>query len=95
MPIKCYDYFAAGLPLINSLGRNLQHLVTTKKLGYQYKAADVDSLQKAVTSLLKEDLHQMKIRCKEIGNEFNNTVQYGKYVELVKNVENRKSTLSI
>lgn len=88
MPIKCYDYFAAGLPLVNSLGRNLENLVTTKKLGYQYKASDVNSLVKALTLLLQDDLQQMKVRCQEISHEFDDAVQYSKFVDLVKSLEN-------
>ena len=87
MPIKCYDYFAAGLPLVNSLGRNLQKVISTYNLGFQYKAANVNSLVNALALLLKADLKEMKLRCQQISHEFNNEVQYSKIVEVVKTVD--------
>lgn len=87
MPIKCYDYFAAGLPLVNSLGRNLGKIVQTQKVGYQYKASNVASLKKALTLLLSSDLQEMKQRCKALGYEFNEQVQYPKFVEVLQELE--------
>jgi len=87
MPIKCFDYFAAGLPLVNSLGKNLGKIVKTQKLGYQYKASDVASLKKTLTLLLTDDLHEMKQRCKAMSYEFNEQVQYPKFIELLKELE--------
>ena len=45
MPIKAYDYFASGLPIVNSLGRNLGQIVETESLGYNYNSEDPKSLQ--------------------------------------------------
>lgn len=84
MPIKCYDYFAAGLPLVNSLGRNLGKIIKSQKLGYQYTASDPVSLKNALNLLLADDLQEMKQRCKALSHEFNEQVQYPKFVELLK-----------
>ena len=53
MPIKAYDYFVAGLPLVNSLGRNLGALVRQHNLGLQYEAENSDSLLMALITLVK------------------------------------------
>ena len=86
MPIKCYDYFAAGLPLVNSLKRNLGALITERELGYQYDASDCNSLVSALKTLVSspERLNSMKLKCKAISNEFNDAEQYNKFVLLLK-----------
>jgi glycosyltransferase involved in cell wall biosynthesis len=85
MPVKCYDYLAAGLPLVNSLKRNLQTLIEEHQIGYQYEASDYNSLVETLKKLMneKESLNLMKERCKSIGIEFDDHVQYSKFVALL------------
>ncbi|MFV8374699.1 glycosyltransferase [Flavobacterium sp. LB1P71] len=85
MPIKCYDYLAAGLPLVNSLKRNLGTLIQEHQIGYQYEASDYNSLVETLKKLMneKENLNSMKERCKSIGNKFDNHIQYSKFVTLL------------
>ncbi|RTY74264.1 glycosyltransferase [Flavobacterium sp. LS1R10] len=85
MPIKCYDYLAAGLPLVNSLKRNLGTLIEEHQLGYQYDASDYNSLVNTLKKLMKdkESLVLKKERCKSIGVEFDDHVQYSKFVGLL------------
>lgn len=85
MPIKCYDYLAAGLPLVNSLKRNLGALIQEHQLGYQYEASDYNSLVETLKKLMNEkgNLNSMKERCKSIGSKFDNEIQYSKFVTLL------------
>lgn len=85
MPIKCYDYLAAGLPLVNSLKRNLGTLIQEHQIGYQYEASDYNSLVETLKKLMdeKENLNSMKEKCKSIGNKFDNHIQYSKFVTLL------------
>lgn len=85
MPVKCYDYFAAGLPLVNSLKRNLGALIIERELGYQYKASDYNSLVHTLKNLMNspDSLNSMKLKCKTISNEFDDATQYNKFVVLL------------
>lgn len=85
MPIKCYDYLAAGLPLVNSLKRNLGTLIQEHQIGYQYEASDYNSLVETLKKLMneKENLNSMKERCKSLGSKFDNHIQYSKFVTLL------------
>lgn len=88
MPIKAYDYFASGLPIINSLNRNLGRLVTEKNLGYNYKAEDVNSLINAILDayLNKDELFLKKKNTLDIGDSFDQKKQYELFGQLVDNV---------
>lgn len=81
MPIKCFDYLAAGLPLVNSLNRNLGSLIEEHQIGYQYEASNYNSLVETLKKLMndKEKLNSMKEKCKVVGHEFDNHIQYKKF----------------
>jgi glycosyltransferase involved in cell wall biosynthesis len=85
MPIKCFDYFAAGLPLVNSLNRNLGALIEEHQIGYQYEASNYISLVETLKKLMEEKvkLISMKDKCKSIGYKFDNHNQYCKFVTLL------------
>lgn len=85
MPIKCFDYFAAGLPLVNSLNRNLGSLIKQHNIGYQYVASNYQSLIDTLTTLVtnKQDLKDMNRRCKLLSKDFDNDVQYNQFVKLL------------
>lgn len=85
MPIKCYDYLAAGLPLVNSLKRNLGTFLDENMLGYQYEASNADHLVTVLTDLIsdKAKLEAMKLRCKAISIQFDDYIQYSKFVPLI------------
>jgi len=85
MPIKCYDYFGAGLPIVNSLGRNLGFIVRENMLGLQYIPEDVDSLASSIVKLVNEpELYSMmRSNVLKQAKIFDNDVQYSKIKELV------------
>ena len=64
---KIFEYFAAGLPVVNSLEGDARRLIETEDVGVQYAAGDAESLVSAIQQLLKRtDLLQRmgrKARC--------------------------------
>lgn len=53
---KANTYFAARLPILNSMGGDLRDLVSECGLGFNYMAGDVDSLTGCINKLLSEDM---------------------------------------
>lgn len=88
MPIKCFDYLAAGLPIVNSLNRNLGVLVREFKIGYQYEATNYLSLTNALTKLMEDrsELVDMKQRCLDLSKTFDNSIQYKQFLSLLENL---------
>jgi glycosyltransferase involved in cell wall biosynthesis len=92
MPIKCFDYFAAGLPLVNSLKRNLGSLIVHNNLGYQYQASNAKSLELTLERLIKEfdQLKFVKNNCLELGAKFDNSIQYKNFLNFIKKIDSSK-----
>lgn len=85
MPLKAFDYLAAGLPIINSLERELGEIIKSKEVGLQYKAEDPHSLFEAIESLcINTDLRlKMRDNALKLAAQFDRKVQYSRYVNLV------------
>lgn len=85
MPLKAYDYLAAGLPLINSLGRELGALVLEHDLGLQYTAGDKRSLTQAVSRMC--DDADLRNRCagnaRALAREYDPSHQHRRYVDFL------------
>lgn len=88
MPIKAFDYLAAGLPIINSLGRDLGALVAQEQVGLQYKPEDAEDLFKAVTTMAQDsDLRRTaRSNALKVVQEFDSRVQYQKAVALIESL---------
>jgi glycosyltransferase involved in cell wall biosynthesis len=88
MPIKAFDYFAAGLPVVNSLGRDLGALVTSRAVGLQYEAENPEALASALRVLAAdvEGRARMAANAARLGEEFDWRVQYREYVHVVEAV---------
>jgi len=88
MPIKAYDYFVAGLPVINSLGRNLGKIVTEYDLGYNYEPENMDSFKKTILEVYAErkKLGTKKNNVKKIALQFEQKIQYSKIVPIVNKI---------
>jgi glycosyltransferase involved in cell wall biosynthesis len=88
MPIKAFDYFAAGLPIVNSLGRDLGGFVHDHDTGVTYAAEDPQSLADALQRLSEqpEALARMAANAHTLGEEFSVRTQYGKFVAFVEQV---------
>ena len=92
MPIKAYDYFAAGLPLVNSLGRDLGDFVRSHRLGVQYEPENEKSLLVALLALAQNsELRQTaRTNALALAAEFDWRSQYIKAVQLVEAVGVKK-----
>lgn len=88
MPIKAYDYLAAGLPMVNSLERNLGDIVRMHYVGLQYEAENPQSLADAIRELTTDrDMRRtMSENAHKLAGDFDCSVQYEKFVELVERV---------
>ena len=62
---KATTYFAAGLPLINSMTGDLNRLVAEKGLGENYEAGDRHQLKSCVLRLLRNDTTTTVLNCEQ------------------------------
>lgn len=85
MPIKVFDYLAAGLPIINSIGGFLGQLLADRQIGMQYTAGDPESLALALRRLSSDlpALRKMGRRAAEAAAEFDSAVQYGQFTRFL------------
>ncbi|SFG62172.1 glycosyltransferase [Pedobacter insulae] len=88
MPLKAYDYLAAGLPLVNSLGRDLGNFVRSKKIGLQYKAENALAMAEAIVTLVNDgDLRkQMSANALALAVDFDAGSQHKKVVSLAEKI---------
>ena len=88
MPLKAYDYMAAGLPIVNSLGRELGAIIREKKIGIQYITQDPVSLSQAIQQLAEnsEMRSMMSVNAKRIAPSFDEVDQHRKFVGIVERV---------
>ncbi len=96
MPIKAFDYFAAGLPIVNSLARDLGDLVRTRQLGVQYVAEDPVSLAKALIRLAANAGQRTLFarNATQLASEFDWHLQYQAYVTVIETVAMTKEAAS-
>jgi glycosyltransferase involved in cell wall biosynthesis len=89
MPTKAIDYLAAGLPIINSLGRDLGALVAQEQVGLQYRPEDVESLFSAVTTMARDGALRQTARSNSlrVAEGFDKRVQYQKAVALIESLQ--------
>jgi glycosyltransferase involved in cell wall biosynthesis len=88
MPIKAFDYFVAGLPVLNSLKGDLGQMVEENSVGLQYEAGNAESLAEMMTVLCSNaDLRcKMSRNARLLGESFDVAKQYYKFVNVVENV---------
>ena len=88
MPVKAFDYLAAGLPIVNSLGREIGRLVRENKVGFQYEAQSAESLFNVLTSAATnpEEMARMRKRAEKLAMQFDTSVQYGIFVSQIEDL---------
>ncbi|MCF6212567.1 MAG: glycosyltransferase family 4 protein [Flavobacteriaceae bacterium] len=88
MPIKAFDYFAAGLPVLNSLGLDLGGMIEKYKIGLNYTAGDHNDLFKKLELLSNNHkmLAEMKNNNLELAKNFDEKAIYKEYVEFCEEV---------
>lgn len=92
MPIKAFDYFRHGLPIVNSLGRDLGGLVREHEAGLNYEAGSATSLAAAVERLTRDPglRARMAANAKRLAAEFAPERQYGRFVDLLEQLAQRR-----
>jgi len=96
LPNKPFEYMAAGLPLLSSLGGELADLIRDEQIGLQYQPRDVESLVENIQWLAAnpEARKTMAVRVAKLFDErFSSDVIYpGLVGYLEKIVQNRSSS---
>lgn len=88
MPVKAFDYLAAGLPLVNSLGKDLGDFVTANNVGLQYRSEDWTSLAAAIMELAGNPTQRktMAANATALADALDCEKQYDRYVRLLEEV---------
>lgn len=92
MPVKAFDYLVAGLPLINSLKRELGEVVIKHEVGLQYQAENIEDMFRAIKQLSedKDCLRRMKLNALTLAKFYDKDIQYEKLVTLSEKLVNEK-----
>lgn len=87
MPIKAFDYMAAGLPVVNSLQKDWGRLIQREKIGVQYSPENPESLSEAIKSISDDAkaLKSMGEKARRVAARFDCRVQHDKFVGFIEN----------
>jgi glycosyltransferase involved in cell wall biosynthesis len=85
MPIKAFDWLRYGVPMVNSLGRDLGALVSTHELGVNYDPRDPEGLYAAVERMVADaGLRQVcAANARALAPQFSSRLQYPKFARLL------------
>lgn len=84
MPDKIYDYTAAGLAVVNSLGGEVRDYVSEYEIGCNYISGDYKSLAKSIEKICKNGkISMFKENSFNLGMNFDKNVQNKKLLEVV------------
>jgi len=88
MPVKLYDYLAAGLPFITSLMGELQELMRRCDVGLSYRAEDAGSLADAIESIANDEGRRkaMAANARRCARQFERDEQYSRFADIVERV---------
>lgn len=88
MPIKAFDFFKFGLPVLNSLGRDFGGIVTESECGMNYEPENIEDMYLKLNIMIsnRERLNQMKINSILVSKEFDSKAQYKAASEWVENI---------
>jgi len=90
-PIKAFDYLRYGLPIVNSLKRDIGAIIREHRVGINYDPADRDSLAAAVERLACDPAlrAQMGDRARLLSREFSRSRQYSGFVRVLEALPHR------
>jgi glycosyltransferase involved in cell wall biosynthesis len=78
MPIKAFDFFKYGIPVLNSLGRDFGRIISEKYCGLNYQPENVDDMFDKLKILIsdKPKLEQMRLNAIDSSKDFDSEIQY-------------------
>lgn len=84
-PIKAFHYFAAGLPVVNSLNGDLSKILLANKAGMQYQAENCQSLFEVLNYLASnpDSRREMANNSYNLAMNFDQSGQYKKFGEIL------------
>ncbi len=93
LPLKLFDYLAAGLPVVTSLSGEALQVLETAGAGLQYRAGDAASLTAVVRLLAgdREKLKAMAIAARAAADQFDSAALYERYAAAVESVVDSRS----
>jgi glycosyltransferase involved in cell wall biosynthesis len=87
IPAKAFDYYAAGLPIVNSLDSEFGRTITDQRIGENYRSGDGASLAAALLKLASPEAAarraDIRARLEAIAPEFDRDRQYDKMIEVL------------
>lgn len=88
MPLKAYDYMAAGLPIVNSLDREFGSIIRDNNIGIQYEPQNAFSLASSIQRLVDSSAmrEEMRKNATQLAFSFNEAVQHRKFVKIIERV---------
>ena len=83
MPVKVFDYLAAGLPVVTSLAGELRRLIEECDIGATYRAGDAASLAGALRLLMagRERRDELAANARVCAKRFERDEQYSRFAE--------------
>lgn len=85
IPAKAFDYYAAELPVVNSLKGEFAEYLNNQGIGVQYQPGDPGSLSSALLELASDPHRRVAMRCRlrEIAPLFDRDRQYAQIFDLL------------
>lgn len=89
IPIKFYDYLAAGIATVNSLDREIKRLIREHELGMQYTPGDGNSLAHAINALVTDQarLNRCKANAAALAPQFDQYLQHDAFVRFAEKLQ--------
>lgn len=88
MPIKAYDYFSYGLPILNSLDRELKDIIDRDDIGVNYLPENPQDMYNSFVSLLANNnrIEVMKSNAVAVAKKFDYIEQYTKLADFISKI---------
>lgn len=88
LPLKLFDYWAAGLPVLTSLGGEARTRIEDARAGVFYRSGNPESMVAALEALAsdRDELRRMSERAAAAASEFDSARLYDRYAEEIEAV---------
>ena len=88
MPVKFYDYLAAGIAIISSLEREAKDIIESENIGIIYEPGNLDSLVRAINSYLgnSDGLSLARANSAKVSGQFDSVLQHENFSIFLENV---------